>query len=119
MERQTIWEAPFTTSLTYFDSLIGDARTRSTFAETVKGIRGVGARQVGRLGAAQRPETGQDHAYPRPPAPAGDGDDGGDPGGLSEGARFVSRENCRTPRRLATTRGVMSGSQPRRVDSLS
>jgi hypothetical protein len=43
MEWQTTWEDPFTTYLSRFDSLTGDARTRTTLTETVKGIIGAGS----------------------------------------------------------------------------
>jgi hypothetical protein len=43
MDWQATWEDPFTTYLTHFDGLIGDARTRITFTETVKGIIAAGS----------------------------------------------------------------------------
>src|ERR671932_756025 len=54
MEWQGTWEDPFTTYLTHFDGLIGDARTRITFAETVKGIIAAGSLVCQRI-AAQSP----------------------------------------------------------------
>src|SRR5919199_283039 len=54
MEWQTAWEDPFTAYLTQFDSLIGDARTRTTFTETVKGIIAAGSLVCERI-AAQSP----------------------------------------------------------------
>ena len=54
MEWQGAWEDPFTTYLTHFDGLIGDARTRTTFAETVKGIIAAGSLVCQRI-AAQSP----------------------------------------------------------------
>ena len=43
MEWQAAWEDPFTAYLAQFDSLIGDARTRTTFTDTVKGILAAGS----------------------------------------------------------------------------
>ena len=54
MEWQGAWEDPFTTYLTHFEGLIGDARTRTTFAETVKGIIAAGSLVCQRI-AAQSP----------------------------------------------------------------
>ncbi len=54
MEWQGTWEDPFTTYLTHFEGLIGDARTRTTFAETVKGIIAAGSLVCQRI-AAQSP----------------------------------------------------------------
>ncbi|MDQ5854496.1 MAG: transposase [Chloroflexota bacterium] len=54
MEWHTTWDDPFTTYLTQFDSLIGDARTRTTLTETVKGIIAAGSLVCQRI-AAQSP----------------------------------------------------------------
>jgi hypothetical protein len=54
MKWHTTWEDPFTTYLTQFDSLIGDARTRTTVTETVKGIIAAGSLVCQRI-AAQSP----------------------------------------------------------------
>ncbi len=43
MEWQATWEDPFVAYLHRFDDLIGDARTRTTFMETVKGIIAAGS----------------------------------------------------------------------------
>jgi len=51
MEWETTWEDPFTAYLTHFDSLIGDARTRTTFAETVKGVIAAGSLVCQRIAA--------------------------------------------------------------------
>jgi hypothetical protein len=51
MEWHATWEDPFTTYLTQFDSLIGDARTRVTLTETVKGIIGAGSLVCQRIAA--------------------------------------------------------------------
>jgi hypothetical protein len=52
MEWQATWTDPFTTYLTHFDALIGDARTRTTFTETVKGIVAGGSLVCQRIAAA-------------------------------------------------------------------
>jgi len=54
MEWHATWEDPFTTYLTQFASLIGDARTRVTFTATVKGIIAAGSLVCQRI-AAQSP----------------------------------------------------------------
>ncbi|MDQ5852596.1 MAG: transposase [Chloroflexota bacterium] len=54
MEWRATWEDPFTTYLLQFDSLIGDARTRITFTEVVKGIIAAGS-LVGQRIAAHSP----------------------------------------------------------------
>jgi hypothetical protein len=51
MEWHATWEEPFTAYLHHFDSLIGDARTRTTFTETVKGIVGAGSVVCQRIAA--------------------------------------------------------------------
>jgi hypothetical protein len=51
MEWHATWEDPFVRYLTYFDDLIGDARTRITFAETVKGIIAAGSLVCHRIAA--------------------------------------------------------------------
>ena len=38
MEWETTWEDPFAAYLIHFDGLFGDARTRTTFAETVASL---------------------------------------------------------------------------------
>ncbi len=43
MEWHPTWEDPFTTYLHPFEGLLGDARTRTTFTATVKGIIGAGS----------------------------------------------------------------------------
>ena len=52
MEWQATWTDPFTTYLTHFDALIGDARMRTTFTETVKGIVAGGSLVCQRIAAA-------------------------------------------------------------------
>ncbi len=52
MEWHTTWEDPLTTYLTQFDGLLGDARTRTTFTETVKGIIAAGSLVCQRIAAA-------------------------------------------------------------------
>ena len=54
MEWHATWEDPFTAYLQHCDSLIGDARTRTTFTATVKGIIAAGAGVCQRI-AAQAP----------------------------------------------------------------
>ncbi len=51
MEWQATWEDPCTAYLAHFQSLIGDARTRITFAETVKGIVTAGSLVCQRIAA--------------------------------------------------------------------
>jgi hypothetical protein len=51
MEWQVKWEDPFVTYLHHFDGLIGDARTHTTFCETVKGIVAAGSRVCQRIAA--------------------------------------------------------------------
>jgi hypothetical protein len=51
MEWHATWEEPFTAYLQHFDSLIGDARTRTTFSETVKGIIAAGSVVCQRIAA--------------------------------------------------------------------
>lgn len=51
MEWKTSWEDPFTAYLTRFAGLIGDARTRITFGETVNGIIAAGALVCQRIAA--------------------------------------------------------------------
>jgi hypothetical protein len=51
MDWQTTWDDPLTTYLQTFDSLLGDARTRTTFTETVKGIIGAGSLVCQRIAA--------------------------------------------------------------------
>jgi hypothetical protein len=51
MEWQTKWEDPFVTYLHHFDGLIGDARTHTTFCETVKGIVAAGSLVCQRIAA--------------------------------------------------------------------
>jgi hypothetical protein len=43
MEWKATWEDPLTSYVKQFEGLIGDQRTRKTFAETVKGIIGAGS----------------------------------------------------------------------------
>ncbi len=52
MEWQATWEDPCTTYLAQFDGLIGDARTRTTFTATVKGIIAAGSLVCQRIAAA-------------------------------------------------------------------
>ncbi len=51
MDWQATWEDPFTTYLRSFEHLTGDARTRTTFTETVKGIIGAGSLVCQRIAA--------------------------------------------------------------------
>jgi hypothetical protein len=51
MEWHATWEDPLTGYLTQFDGLIGDARTRTTFTETVKGIIAAGSLVCQRIAA--------------------------------------------------------------------
>jgi hypothetical protein len=51
MDWRATWEDPFTTYLHHFEDLIGDARTRTTFAETLKGIIGAGSLVCQRIAA--------------------------------------------------------------------
>jgi hypothetical protein len=51
MEWKATWEDPFTAYLTRFDGLIGDARTRTTFGATVKGILAAGSLVCQRIAA--------------------------------------------------------------------
>ncbi len=51
MEWQATWEEPFAAYLAHFHSLIGDARTRITFSETVKGIVAAGSLVCQRIAA--------------------------------------------------------------------
>ena len=43
MEWKTTWNDPLTSYLTPYQSLMGDKRTRTTFAETIRGIIGAGS----------------------------------------------------------------------------
>ena len=52
MEWQPTWDDPFTTYLMQFDSLLGDARTRTTFSATVTGIIAAGSLVCQRIAAA-------------------------------------------------------------------
>src|ERR671933_1332727 len=52
MEWHTTWDDPITAYLTQFDGLLGDARTRTTFTETVKGIIAAGSLVCHRIAAA-------------------------------------------------------------------
>ncbi len=52
MEWQTTWDDPFTAYLMQFDSLLGDARTRTTFTATVTGILAAGSLVCQRMAAA-------------------------------------------------------------------
>ena len=51
MEWHATWEDPFGSYLHHFDGLIGDARTRTTFSETVKGIIAAGSLVCRRIAA--------------------------------------------------------------------
>ena len=52
MEWRTSWDDPLTTYLTQFDGLLGDARTRTTLTEPVKGIIAAGSLVCHRSAAA-------------------------------------------------------------------
>jgi hypothetical protein len=45
------WDDPFSSYLSHFDHLLGDARTRTTVAETIKGIIGAGSLVCQRIAA--------------------------------------------------------------------
>ncbi len=51
MEWHAAWTDPFTAYLSLFDSLVGDARTRTTLAETLKGIIAAGSLVCQRIAA--------------------------------------------------------------------
>ena len=51
MEWQTRWTDPFTSFLSQFDCLVGDARTRTTLAETLRGIIAAGSLVCQRIAA--------------------------------------------------------------------
>ncbi len=51
MEWHATWDDPFTAYLIQFDSLLGDARTRTTLTETVKGIIAAGSLVCQRIAA--------------------------------------------------------------------
>ncbi len=51
MEWHATWNDPVTTYLTQFESLLGDARTRTTFTETVKGVIAAGSLVCQRIAA--------------------------------------------------------------------
>jgi hypothetical protein len=51
MDWQATWDDPFTTYLHRFEDLSGDARTRTTLSETVKGIIGAGSLVCQRIAA--------------------------------------------------------------------
>ncbi len=60
MDWHATWDDPFSTYLTHFDSLIGDARTCTTFTETIKGIIAAGSLVCQRI-AAHSPVLGTVH----------------------------------------------------------
>lgn len=60
MDWHATWDDPFSTYLNHFDSLIGDARTRTTFTETIKGMIAAGSLVCQRI-AAHSPVLGTVH----------------------------------------------------------